>query len=194
MAGKKTTVNLFLPLVILIVLVSLGLAIFLSERNANPPAEPSSDTVQQALQLPFTAAAEISYKGLSFQADCNRTDTQTLTLTLTEPKELAGVTIGVANEEATVSYGEMSVTLDRNSFLGKSAASVLLNALNAAGKEQGVQFEWTESGVILNGSNEDGDFSLTVDPTTGVLVSVSLPEEDFSGTFEMGAPSPDTSS
>lgn len=188
MARKSTSVNLFLPLVILVVLVSLGLAVFFSQRGAAPPAEQATDTVQSALQAPFTAAAEISYKGLAFKADCNKTDAKTLTLTLTEPKELAGVTIGVANNQATVSYGEMSVTLDRDSFLGKSAAGVLLNALNAAGQKQGVHFELTESGAVITGSNEDGDFSLTVDPATGVLVSVSLPDEDFSGTFTMGAP------
>lgn len=186
MFTRLRTVNLVVPLVILLVLVGLGLAVYFQPTTASTPETPSAEQIavaQDTLQSDFVATAEISYQGVSFVADCNKTADGSITLLLTEPESLAGVTLTVDDTTSTVSYGDLSVSLDQDSFLSQSAASVLLATLNTAGASQGVSFDLDGNTVMINGTSDDGTFSLRLDPADGGSMTIDLPAQEFSGTF-----------
>lgn len=186
MFERLRTVNLVVPLVILLVLVGLGLAIYFQPTAETQTETPSTEQIavaQDTLQSDFIATAEISYQGVSFVADCNKTADGSITLVLTEPESLSGVTLTVDDTTSTVSYGDLSVALDQDSFFSQSAASVLLATLNTAGASQGVSFDLDGNTVIINGNSDDGSFSLRFDPTDGGSMTIDLPEQEFSGTF-----------
>lgn len=131
----------------------------------------------------FSATVTFTVSGVTAVADIERSASETLTLTLTEPKSLYGISFILDKETAKATYKGMELDLGSDGLITKLAVSSMLKAVNAVLEEKNIKAKRVENAIIVSGTKENMDFTATLDPKTGMLVSLSIPSLDLNASF-----------
>lgn len=131
----------------------------------------------------FSATVTFTVSGVTAVADIERSASETLSLTLTEPKSLYGISFILDKETAKASYKGMELDLGSDGLITKLAISSMLKAVNAVLEQKNIKAQRVENAIVVSGTKENMDFTATLDPKTGMLVSLSIPNLDLNASF-----------
>lgn len=154
---------------------------FFHDRTQVP--ETKKENLVQELQQPFSATATIKLNQITATADLNRTAQNTFTLHLTEPAALKDLSFQYNGEDITASYHGMSVSISDDSLVAKTLAGVLFRSLSSATEGTGVDISSKDGILLVKGENEDGRFSMQIDPKHSSILNLEVPSLDLSCEF-----------
>ncbi len=141
--------------------------------NTRAPAPPTA--------VNFTCDFTATYREMEFAGKLERAAAGMLTVSLTKPAALNGLTLTWDGEGARVSLGLLHYTMDATlpqSGFGK----LLLNVLDAAFCEN-MAGRLTEIGAQFTGKTGQYDYTLLCEPETGTLLSLQVPDAALSVHF-----------
>lgn len=167
---------------IVVILVIFGILMFVSCNKKEPGSVPQS--VSENLSQPFDAKATIKMKDLVLNADINRTSLGKATVTVNEPKTLAGMNFTYDGKDIVVSYHGLSVKLDENSKLVSSLLSIIVSSIDKAASKSGVDVAIEGEQLVVSGESDSGKFKIILDKKDRSIVSVNVPELDFECKFD----------
>lgn len=165
----------------LLIALILGVT-FLGLYNRGKTTPPVS--VTKSMSRGFDATATITMRDLTMTGDINRTAQGACTLAIKEPKHLRGMTFVYDGKDIAVSYKGIKVKLDENSKAVSSAVRVIVDALDKAGGDTGVDVKVEGKAVTVKGESDSGKFAITLDKQNGSVASIKLDELDFECNFD----------
>lgn len=172
----------FIIWAVAIVLVFCG--IFFAINTKKPIS--SSTAQKQAtaiLKKSFDVKATIKMKDLTLVADVNRTKEGTATIKVKEPKTLADMQFEFDGKDIKIGYKGLFVKLNEDSKLVSSLISIMVNSIDKAASESGIDVRVNGKELIVSGDSESGRFSITLDKEKGSIATINLPELDFECNF-----------
>lgn len=170
-----------------IIVIGFGILFFaVGRRSSARPDGQSPDAAAVASQLsqPFDAKATIRMEDLVLTADINRTAPGQLTLAVTEPAALSGMQFAYDGTDITVSYLGLSVRLNDDSVLVTSLVRMIVDAIDKASSQSGVNVSIDGETLLVSGESASGDFDIRLNPEDGSIASLHLPELDFECRFD----------
>lgn len=173
--------KVFIISIIAIVAV-FGLLFFLTSKPKTNKA--LNKQVTTSLKTPFDAKAKIKMKDLVLVADINKTDVGCATIKIAEPKSLKDMNFSYDGEDITIAYKGLSVKLDEKSKLVSSLVSIIVNSIDKAASDSGIDVKINGNALTVCGENESGKFNITIDKENGSIASINLPELDFECNFD----------
>ncbi len=125
----------------------------------------------------FTGAyktdAEIQYGDFKAKADLSRNDAGEWTFDFTEPKQLMGISVEIADGTFTASLGELSVTAEDNDTY-RLIPDIIASAVNRLPEIP--EEEITESdGILTINSEADGKKVIITSDKNGNIISLKCP-------------------
>lgn len=96
------------------------------------------------------------------------------------PEALRDMAFWFHQDRLTVRYKGLSFDLDPDSLPVQSAVGLLVSSLEQALAQQGLDFAYDEGRILVTG---EGGFQLALDPASGELLTLTVPEMDFSAQF-----------
>lgn len=93
------------------------------------------------------------------------------------------MTLSFDREQITVGYLGMQVSLDNESVLANSAVSAIVNAIDAASRQQGISVEKKGSSIVVTGQIEQGTYEIVLDAKTGAIGKLSVPGLNLEAKF-----------
>ncbi len=128
----------------------------------------------------FTCAVSVDYAGMALKGQISRTADGRLLTTFSEPASLAGVAISWDGETMAMELGGVTVPVDAAKVPQGALVKSLLTVLTAAPTEG----ELTEEGYVLEGETDEKTYKIVCAPDTGLIRSLSVPEENLTVMFE----------
>ena len=151
-----------------VILVVFGGLFFLSGRK---PAAVSPEKAAAQLAQPFDAHVVIRMENFTMDGDLNRTAPGKAALRVTKPETLSGMQFLLDGETVEVQWMGISVKLDEDSKLVRAALSQIRARIEG-------------ETLLISGEQGESRFELQLDPETGSLLSLRLPELDFDCRFD----------
>ena len=143
----------------------------------------SNEEVVEILEKPFDAKATIKMQDLVLVADVNKSAVGCATIKILEPSALKDMNFEYDGNEIKISYKGLSVKLDDDSKLVSSLVAIMVNSIDKAASESGVDVAIDGKALKLSGESESGKFAITIDRENGSIASINLPELDFECNF-----------
>lgn len=136
----------------------------------------------------FTVTASVQYGDFNAAATVNRLGNDMWDVEFSEPSTLAGVKLSYNGEDITASYLGLSFSVPKNAAPVKSMLNMLFKAIDKSA--MGLDMPCTEEDGIMtfSGTGDFGDFTLSMEKSTGNLVSFELPDEKLQVQFADFAP------
>lgn len=131
------------------------------------------------LKKPFDAKATIKMRDLVLTADINKTAVGVATIKINEPKSLKDMKFEYDGKDIKIGYKGLAVRLDENSKLVSSLVAIIVNSIDKAASDSGVDVRVDGKVLIVSGESESGKFSITIDRESGSIATINLPELDF---------------
>lgn len=132
----------------------------------------------------FDAKATFKLKDIVMVGDVNRTVDGAMTVKITEPKHLNGMTFSYDGKDVTVSYLGMKLKLDEDTKLVSGAAQALISAINKATSKTGLGVKLEKKTLTLIGESDSGEFKLIMDRNSGSILAVKMDDLDFECSFD----------
>lgn len=129
----------------------------------------------------FTCSTQVQYGEMEVEGRLTRQSAGLLTMDITAPETLKGMTLEWNGEEVSVKMYGLRFGVDPSTFPSTALGSSLLAAFDAAARLQNGQL--TADGVRTVGEELGGEFTLLSDPDTGYLLSLSVPSAGLQATF-----------
>lgn len=127
----------------------------------------------------FTCAVDIAYRDLALKGQLSREQDGRLLVSLTEPPSLSGMAVSWDGEEMAMELGGLRVPVNAENVpqgaLIKSLMTVLANAPSNG--------ELTDEGYTVNGEIDGKAYTIICAPDTGLIRSLSVPDDDLTVTF-----------
>lgn len=127
----------------------------------------------------FTCAVDIAYRDLALKGQLSRGQDGRLLVSLTEPPSLSGMAVSWDGTEMAMELGGLRVPVNADNVpqgaLIKSLMTVLTNAPNNG--------ELTDEGYTVNGEIDGKAYTIVCAPDTGLIRSLSVPDDDLTVTF-----------
>ena len=127
----------------------------------------------------FSCRAAIRYGEMDIDARLTCTPEGKMTVAFALPKSLSGVTLGWDGTDMTMELGGISLAVPAEKVPESALIRCLVQVLSAthpAGSR-------TQEGYVINGEVEGKAYALVCDPTTGLPVSLTVPEEGLEAAF-----------
>ncbi len=136
------------------------------------------------LKRPFDAKATIKMKDLVLTADINKTAVGCATIKVSEPKSLKDMKFEYDGKDIKIGYKGLSVKLDENSKLVSSLVAIIVNSIDKAASESGIDVKVEGKVLVVSGESESGKFAIKIDRESGSIATINLPELDFECRFD----------
>lgn len=175
---RKTT---WIVIIGIIVLVTGIFTVFTVSKR--PLSEEKQQQLTSDLSRPFQAVANIKLDGLNVVADINKTASNQLTMQVTEPQTLKGLTISYNGSDITVAYLGMQAVIDDDSLLAKTMAGIIMHSIQSATEDTGVQISEQDGILTISGESDEGAFVLKLDKQSGAILSLRVPQMDLECEF-----------
>lgn len=132
----------------------------------------------------------MNYQDMEIQAHIQRPDTHNCKITVTAPESLKGVCVDYSDGVINLSYGIIKQTLDITKIPQAAFAPAIIHALDsiAAYQEQNAAPANADGDYVLNMNSEFGDFTVTLEETTGAIKSIEIPSYQVKVTFSTFTP------
>lgn len=127
----------------------------------------------------FTCRITAQYHDLSLAGQLSRLEDGKMLVTFTEPTSLSGVAIGWDGTKMSMELAGMSIAVDEQKVPQSALVKRLLQLLTAP--HEGGTME--QEGLVTTGEIDGLAYTMVSDPHTGLLRSLSLPEEALQVTF-----------
>lgn len=171
---------------IVIILLIAGILFYL---GSNSSTNDSDNVTEKGSELPtvaneiltsnFNANANIKMQDITLNADVNRTNSNTITLSIIEPKTLAGMNIQYNGDLVNINYKGMTLGLDKNSKAISSVANILMSTIEKASEGTGVEIKNLDNGISVTGETETGNFLILLNPSDNSIASITSENLDF---------------
>ena len=142
----------------------------------------SSATTAPPVTTGFSCRVTADYNGMAVEGQMVRHLADDLTLTLTEPDTLNGLTLTLDGDTLTAVWHGVTATVDPAQLPQAGALPLLLRTLDAAATltDGG---EHTADGLKFTGETDLGSYTLLSDPETGNLLTLEIPAAELTVTF-----------
>ena len=133
--------------------------------------------------LNFTANADIKYKTFDGMS-CKITNVENgpLTLDITKPEILTGLSIVCVDNSCTIKYGSLSYEADTQKYPQLAFANTLNKAIDGA--KDNAQFQKNDDSTwLVHTVVDSSDVLITLDGETSYPLSIKIPDEEFEMTF-----------
>ena len=130
----------------------------------------------------FSCRVTANYNGMAVEGQMVRHLADDLTLTLTKPDTLNGLTLTLDGNTLTAAWHGVTATVDPAQLPQAGALPLLLHTLDAAATltDGG---ERTADGLKFTGETDLGSYTLLSDPETGNLLTLEIPAAELTVTF-----------
>ena len=145
------------------------------------PAQNSSERTN-GLNCAFTAEMSINLDKFSGEAEVKRFGDGVWSAEFKSPNTLSGVTLSFEAGNAEASYKGLSFSVPRSALPVKAMMLNLMDAVDTAAKLTELKGEEKDGMLLISGSLEGGDYTVTVDEN-GQLAAFSMPNNQLSMTF-----------
>lgn len=144
-----------------------------------------SGSTEQPVSTGFECDVDLTYGQLNVQGHLTRLSAGTLTLDLTAPQTLNGLSMQWDGETISLKMHGLSFGLDPAAIPETALGKSLLEALDAiqlpgSGNPDSTL---TDEGVLTRGNSTAGSFEFLSDPETGSLLSLKVPDANLTATF-----------
>lgn len=170
--------KIFIMWIVIILSVFGIIMFFINYKSPN-----QSQDVVKNIKNPFTANATIKLKDLTVNADINKTKDGTATIKIIEPASLKDMLFQYNGDNIKIGYKGISVNLDENSKLVSSIISMIVNSIDTAASQSGIDVNIEDTALIISAKSNAGHFKLKIDRENGSIASISLPELEFECNF-----------
>lgn len=141
-----------------------------------------SPKAQPPAAIHFACDAHILYRDIELEAHLIRTASGVLQMDINYPPSLEDLVITLEGDKVEVEMYGISFNLDPESLPVSGVAKGVLDALDTIADTDELP-AFTESGAILTGKTQNGEFTLVSDPETGALISLTIPDLPLEVTF-----------
>ena len=160
------------------VVILLGLILFLFCRMLIPSGSGGSGESSLFDELfSFRCKADITFGEMQATADVVRSLDGSTRVTM------QGLQFDFAEDKISLNFKGLKLDVEPTSFLASSAASALVNAFETS--LNGDNLDITSKGGVatVTAKGESGNFTLTLDESTGAPLSLSVPSLDLNCNF-----------
>lgn len=133
----------------------------------------------QPVTTGFTCEVSIAYRDLALKGQLSRSQDGRLLVTLTEPPSLGGMAISWDGKEMAMELGGLRVPVNAENVPQSALIKNLLSVLTA----EPTNGEMTEEGYTVQGEADGKAYTLICAPDTGLIRSLSVPEDELEVIF-----------
>lgn len=127
----------------------------------------------------FTCEVGIVYRGLDLKGELSRTQDGRLLVTLSEPPSLSGMAISWDGKEMAMELGGMRVPVNAANVPQGALMKSLLTVLTASPTAGKI----TDEGYVVQGEVDGKAYTIVCAPDTGLIRSLSVPDDELTVTF-----------
>ena len=127
----------------------------------------------------FTCEVGIDYRGMTLKGQLSRTQDGRLLVTLFEPPSLSGMAISWDGKEMAMELGGVRVPVNAANVPQGALMKSLLTVLTAAPSAG----ELTDEGYVVQGEIDGKAYTVVCAPDTGLIRSLSVPDDELAVTF-----------
>lgn len=166
------------------VVILSGLIIFLFCRVLIPSGSNGSGETSLFDQLfSFRCKADITFGEMQATADVVRSLDGSTRVTMQSPETLQGLQFDFAADKISLNFKGLKLDVEPSSFLASSAASALVNAFETSLNGDNVDITSKGGVATVTAKGDSGNFTLTLDESTGAPLSLSVPSLDLNCNF-----------
>ncbi len=137
------------------------------------------DDAAQPVTTGFTCEVSIAYRDLALKGQLSRSQDGRLLVTLTDPPSLGGMAISWDGKEMAMELGGLRVPVNAQNVPQGALVKSLLSVLTTAPADG----EMAEEGYVIQGEADGKAYTLVCAPDTGLIRSLSVPEDELEVTF-----------
>ena len=127
----------------------------------------------------FTCEVSIAYREMNLKGELSRTQDGRLLVTLSEPPSLSGMAISWDGKEMAMEIGGLRVPVNAANVPQGALMKSLLTVLTAAPSAG----EITDEGYTVQGEIDGKAYTIVCAPDTGLIRSLSVPDDELTVTF-----------
>ena len=139
----------------------------------------SRDDAAQPVTAGFTCEVGIAYRGMELKGQLSRGQDGRLLVTLSEPPSLRGMAISWDGKEMAMELAGLRVPVNAENVPQGALVKSLLTVLTA-GPTDG---ELTDEGYTVQGEVDGKAYTIVCAPDTGLIRSLSVPDDELTVTF-----------
>ena len=157
------------------VVILTGLIIFLFCRVLFPSGGGAAPGNLLDSLLNFKCKATVSYNGIEADADIARSLDGSTRVTLNSPEALQGLQFDFSENGVSLNFKGLKLDVEPSSFLASSMASAVVNAVDAALRDENLNMKESDGKTEISSKSGSGNFVLCLDSKTGVPLSLTVP-------------------
>lgn len=127
----------------------------------------------------FTCRAAMQYREMAVEGELTCSADGGASLSFALPKSLQGVTLAWDGREMAMELGGMSLAVPSDKVPESALIRCLLTVLTAAHPGGSL----TDDGYVIEGEAEGTAYTLVCDPTSGLPLSLTVPDEELEAVF-----------
>lgn len=148
----------------------------------NPLAQISSPLEKHSGM--YDATANISYRGLDATATISQTTPDRCSVQFSSPASLQDMAFVFTEDSVDVSYRGLSFSFDPGSMPSAAISKLAVSAINSSFLDENIELTRTDSGILLDGVSDGGEFTLQLDGESGNFLKLSIPSQELEIEFE----------
>ena len=141
------------------------------------------DDAAKPVTAGFTCEVGIDYRGMTLKGQLSRTQDGCLLVTLSEPPSLSGMAISWDGEEMAMEIGGVRIPVNAANVPQSALIKSLLTVLAV----QPAAGEITDEGYVVQGEIDGKAYTIVCAPDTGLIRSMTVPDDELTVTFEQTA-------
>lgn len=126
--------------------------------------QPKKSLKQPVIATSFATNAAVSFNEMDFKCTIEREETSEISVTITEPKDLAGISFLCQGEEVTEKLGDLTYTVSPDEIPVASFVVTLSSVFNAMIRVNDLNVAVQDEDYQYKGSCKQGSFTLTQNP------------------------------
>lgn len=127
----------------------------------------------------FTCEVGIAYRGMNLKGQLSRAQDGCLLVTLSEPPSLGGMAISWDGEEMAMELGGLRVPVNAENVPQGALIKSVLSVLTT----EPTDGELTDEGYMVQGEVDGKAYAIVCAPDTGLIRSLSVPDDELTVTF-----------
>ena len=131
----------------------------------------------------FTTTASITYGKFEAEATVNRLGNGLWDVEFVKPTTLAGVKLSYNGEDITASYMGLSFSIPKDAAPIKGILSMIFNSIDKSAEKVDMPYAEKDGISVYSGTSDQGDYTISVEKSSGNLVGFELPDEKLKVEF-----------
>lgn len=123
--------------------------------------QPKKDLKQPVIATSFVSNADVTFNEMDFKCKIERGETSEISVTITEPDDLAGISFFCQGEEVTEKLGDLTYTVSPSEIPIASFVVTLTSVFNAMTRVNDLKVSVQDEDYQYKGSCKQGSFTLT---------------------------------